>query len=136
MTGELIRHIKKYENDNSVPPPGSWWKSAPGYDNKVDDKNRYDGDDYSFINYVGHKKLGIKGMSAGINLFNESMDFGIPIYLIQGINDLLTPEDITKEHFDKIKAPVKRLFVLPGTALINQFVVDTQFKILKEYLSH
>jgi hypothetical protein len=56
--------------------------------------------------------------------------------MIQGINDLLTPEDITKEHFDKIKAPVKRLFVLPGTALINQFVVDTQFKILKEYLSH
>ena len=59
IAGQLFRVIKKYERQHAVPAPANWWKLAAPYDNATDDKNREDGDDYSFINYMGHKKLGI-----------------------------------------------------------------------------
>lgn len=134
--GMLFRIIKKYERENSIPAPDSWWKPTQEYDNELDNKFRYNGDDYSFINYIGHKKLGIKAMSTAIDFMQEGFEFKIPVFLIQGEEDILTPKEITKEYFDKIKAPVKEFFLLPGAAHgYNQSVVDTQYQIVKEYLS-
>jgi pimeloyl-ACP methyl ester carboxylesterase len=134
--GQLFRIIKKYEKENSVPAPALWWELAPGYDNAADNKHREDGDDYSFINYVGHKKLGIKPMMLDIDLMKDGLDFKVPVFLIQGENDILTPGEITKEYFDKIRAPKKQYFLLPGAAHgYNQSVIDMQYQILKEYFT-
>ena len=133
--GQLFRVIKKYERKNSTPAPGNWWKMAAQYDNATDDKNREDGDDYSFINYMGHKKMGIKSMAATVNFIQHGLYFKIPVYLIQGEKDILTPKDITKPYFDKIKAPAKKFFLLPGAAHgHNQAVIDMQYKIVKTYI--
>lgn len=133
--GQLFRIVKKYESENSIAAPDSWWKPAPGYDNEKDGKHRYEGDDYSFIHYVGHKKLGIKGMNSTIDFMKDGLNFKIPVYLIQGENDILTPKEITIEYFDKMKAPEKDLFLLPGAAHgYNQSVVDIQYKVVKEYI--
>ncbi|MFV8342674.1 alpha/beta hydrolase [Flavobacterium sp. XS2P39] len=134
--GQLFRVIKKYEKKNSLPSPDSWWKLAPQYDNETDSKYREEGDDYSFINYIGHKKLGIKGMISSVNFLANGSDFKIPVYLIQGQEDILTPNEITKVYFDKIKAPKKEFFLVPGAAHgHNQSIIDTQYKIVKEYIS-
>ncbi|MEX2593677.1 MAG: alpha/beta hydrolase [Anditalea sp.] len=131
--GQLMRVIKKYERENSIPAPESWWKISPEYDNETDAQHRYDGDDYSFINYVGHKDLGIKAMSSTFNLMKEGLDFKIPVYLIQGEEDILTPLEITKAYFDKISAPAKELFIIPGAAHeFNQSVVEMHYKIISE----
>jgi pimeloyl-ACP methyl ester carboxylesterase len=75
-------------------------------------------------------------MSSTIDFMKDKLDFEIPVYLIQGENDILTPGEITREYFDIIKAPVKDFILLPGAAHgYNQSVVDTQFKIVKEYLT-
>lgn len=135
-TGQLFRIIKKYEKENSIPAPASWWKPAPGYDNETDDKRRNDGDDYSFINYVGHKKLGIKPMMVAIDFMKDSLNFKIPVFLVQGENDILTPKEISKRYFDKISALKKEYFLVPKAAHgYNQPVMDIQYKILKEYIS-
>ena len=134
--GLLFRVIKQYERANSVAPPAAWWKLAPEYDNETDSQHRYDGDDYSFINYVGHRKLGIKPMMSDINFMMDGLDFRIPVYLIQGQKDILTPPGIAKRYFDKLKAPEKRFFSLEEAAHgYNQSVIDTQYRILKEYVS-
>lgn len=134
--GQLFRAIKKYEKKNSIPSPDSWWKLAPQYDNETDSKYREEGDDYSFINYIGHKKLGIKGMINSVNFLVNGLDFKIPVYLIQGQEDILTPNEITKVYFDKIKAPKKEFFLIPGAAHgHNQSIIDTQYKIVKGYRS-
>ena len=131
-TGQLMRVIKKYEGANSVPAPDSWWKIASEYDNEIDSQHRYDGDDYSFVNYAGHKKLGIKAMSSTVDLLNEDLSFKVPVYLIQGEEDILTPLEITKAYFDKISAPAKEFFVIPGAVHgFNQSVVDMHYTILK-----
>ncbi len=134
-SGQLLRVIKQYERDNSIPAPDHWWKVAPEYDNELDAKHRYDGDDYSFIHFVGHEKLGIKSMVSDIDFNRDGLEFKIPVYLVQGEEDILTSQEMTKPYFDKIKAPTKEYFLLPGAGHgHNQSVVDQQLQIIHEKL--
>ena len=131
--GQLSRILKKYESENSVHAPETWWKLAPEYDNEIDAQYRYDGDDYSFINYVGDKKMGIKAMSDGINFMNDGLEFKIPVYLIHGAGDIMTTKETAKEYFDQLKAPKKEFFLIHGAAHgHNLAIVDAQYKIVKE----
>jgi len=130
--GQLFRILKKYEGMNSIPAPDNWFVLSPEYDNGKDNQNRSDGDDYSFVNFTGDTKLGVQSMSADINLMKTNLDFQIPIYLIQGNEDILTPKEKTKEYFDKLKAPKKKYYLLPKTAHgFNLSVLETQIKIFK-----
>jgi pimeloyl-ACP methyl ester carboxylesterase len=130
--GMLLRIVKKYERANSTPPPGEWFIASPGYDNVKDNQHRSDGDDYSFINYIGDKGLGIPSMRSTINMLSASLDFKIPVYLIQGNEDLLTPKEMTEDYFSKIKAPEKKYFLLPKTAHgFNLSVLETLYEICK-----
>ncbi len=130
--GQLFRIIKKYERANSIPAPESWFIVSPAYDNEKDNQNRSDGDDYSFVNYTGDKKLGVQAMSVGIDLMQDNVNFKIPVYLIQGNEDILTPKEKTEKYFNKIKAPSKKYYLLPKTAHgFNLAVLETQYKIFK-----
>ncbi|MEO8235071.1 MAG: alpha/beta hydrolase [Flavobacterium sp.] len=130
--GLLFKVLKKYERANSTPAPNNWFQLSPDYDNEIDEKNREDGDDYSFVNYVGDDKLGVQSMISTINLMRDNLDFKIPVYLIQGNEDIMTPKENSKKYFDKIKAPKKEYFLLPKAAHgFNQSVVETQYKIFK-----
>lgn len=134
--GQLLRIVKKYERDNSIPAPDSWWEIASQYDNEKDSKARYDGDDYSFINFVGHEKLGIESMVSAIDFDKDGLEIEIPVYLIQGEQDILTSKMITKPYFDKIKAPKKEYFLVPDAAHgHNQPIVDKQLEVVKYIVS-
>ncbi len=133
--GRLMRITKKYQQKNSTPPPASWFVLPPEYDNEKDNQHRSDGDDYSFVNYAGDKRLGIASISSTINFLKDGLMFKIPVYFIQGEEDIQTPASIGKAYFTKIKAPAKKFILLPGTEHgFNQAVVDTQFRIMKEYI--
>jgi len=130
--GMLFRIVKKYERSNSTPAPDSWFQLSPDYNNIIDIKNREDGDDYSFVNYVGDEKLRVQSISATIDLMKDNLDFKIPVYLIQGNEDILTPKENSKKYFDRIQAPKKEYYLLPKAAHgFNQLVVETQYKIFK-----
>src|SRR5690606_10764717 len=131
--GKMIRVVKKYEAANSTSAPEDWWKVVSEYDNEEDGKARYEGDDYSFINYAGHAPLGIKPMMDDINLLEEGLEFKIPVYFIQGEADILTSKEFTQPYFDQLQAPEKELFLVPGAAHgFNESVVETQYKIMVE----
>lgn len=131
--GQLLRIIKKYERENSKPEPNTWFKLNPAYDNETDSKNRYDGDDYSFINFVGHKKLNIRSMAATIDFNKNGLVFKIPIYYIQGEEDILTATPINKPYFDKITAPAKEYFLLPDAGHgHNASVINKQYEVIKK----
>jgi pimeloyl-ACP methyl ester carboxylesterase len=71
-----------------------------------------------------------------VNFMKNGLDFKIPVYLIQGEEDILTPKEITKMYFDKIKAPKKEYLLVPGSAHgHNQSIIDIQYKIVKEYIA-
>jgi pimeloyl-ACP methyl ester carboxylesterase len=131
-TGQLFRVLKKYERANSVPAPTAWFVEAPAYNNPKDNQNREEGDDYSFVNYTGDSKLGVQSMSATIDLMKDNLEFKIPVYLIQGNEDLMTSKEASKAYFDRIKAPEKKYYLLPNTAHgFNESVLETQCKIFK-----
>lgn len=130
--GLLFRILKKYERANSTPAPENWFQLSPTYDNEIDNKNRADGDDYSFVNYVGDEKLGVQSMSANVNFLKDNLDFKIPVYFIQGNEDVMTPKESSKEYFEKIKAPKKEYYLLSNAAHgFNESVVEAQYKIFK-----
>lgn len=130
--GLLFRVLKKYEKANSTPAPSNWFQLSPAYDNDIDNKNREDGDDYSFVNYVGDDKLEVQSMIPTINLLRDNLNFKIPVYLIQGGEDIMTPKESSRKYFDKIKAPIKEYYLLPESAHgFNESVVETQYKVFK-----
>lgn len=132
-TGKFFRIMKKYEREHSTPAPDTWWKLAPEYDNEIDSGHRYDGDDYSFVHFVGHKKMGIRAMNTMVDFLEDGLKFEIPVYFIQGEKDILTPPEITRNYFDRLKAPKKEYFLLQNAAHgHNQAVVDTQYKIVND----
>jgi pimeloyl-ACP methyl ester carboxylesterase len=130
--GQLMRIVKKYERKASAPAPESWWTASPEYDTKKDAMDRENGDDYSFVNFAGDEKLGVPSMVASINFLKNNLNFKIPIYLIQGEEDILTPAISTKAYFEKILAPKKEYLLLTKTAHgFNEAVVEAQYKIFK-----
>ena len=130
-----MRIIKKYEALQASPAPDSFWKVSPLYDNPKEARNRADGDDYSFVNYMGDRQLGVKSMMAGIRLSANALVFVLPVYLIQGAVDILTGKEITRAYFDSITAPQKKYILLADAAHgINVPVLEMQYKIMKEYI--
>ncbi len=130
--GQLLRVVKKYESAHSTPAPEAWFEVSAAYDNPKDNQNRSDGDDYSFVNYTGDIVLGVQSMSANIDFMKDRLEFKIPVYFIQGKEDLLTPKESTKKYFKNLKAPEKKYILLPESAHgFNGKVLDALYKIGK-----
>jgi pimeloyl-ACP methyl ester carboxylesterase len=130
--GHLLRIIKKFEKEHSIPAPDYYWRISSPYDNAKDEKDRADGDDYSFVNYVGDKKMGIDPMMAGIHFSKYKLEFKLPVYFLQGEEDILTSKEITKPYIDNIHAPQKTYILIPHAAHgFNQSVIDSLYKTIK-----
>lgn len=132
-TGQLLRIIRKYQQQHAIPPPQSMFELSPGYDNKKDYQDRNDGEDYSFVNFAGDKDLGVPPLSSTINFLNDALAFEIPVYIVQGKEDIQTPEVLTKEYYDKLQAPEKKFIVVPKAEHgFNEPVINAQYEILKQ----
>jgi pimeloyl-ACP methyl ester carboxylesterase len=130
--GQLLRIVKKFENADAATAPEHWFEPSPAYDNKKDEQLRSDGDDYSFVNYAGDTKLGVKAISATIDLERDNLVFKVPVYIIQGESDILTPKEKTKAYFDKIEAPEKKYYLVPKAAHgFNTAILEQQYKVIK-----
>lgn len=130
--GQLMRIIKKYERSHADPAPDAWFTEAAAYSNPKDNQHREEGDDYSFVYFVGDKALGIASMCANINLLKDRLTFSIPVYFIQGNEDLLTPKENSRKYFEAIMAPTKKYFLLPRAAHgFNEAVLEKLYSICK-----
>ncbi len=134
-TGQFIRVVKKYQQQNASAPPDEWFVPSEAYNNETDRRNRSDGDDYSFVNYAGDTRLGVVGMCRSINLVAEGLTFDIPVFFIQGEHDLQTPVQLSREYFERIRAPLKRFILLPDAEHgFNRSVVEAHYDIMKKYI--
>ncbi|WP_291960288.1 alpha/beta fold hydrolase [Maribacter sp.] len=130
--GQLLNVVQRFEKEHSEPVPSKWRKIADEYDNNHDSKNRYDGDDYTFLNLVGDEYLGVPAMATHIDFDKTAVTFKLPVYLIQGENDVLCPKELTKPYFDKIRAPRKEFVIVSKAAhMVNEAIVKKQYEIVK-----
>ncbi len=131
--GQMLRVVKKYERERSLPAPSAWMVLSPEYDKEPENQHRADGDDYSFVHFTGDERLGVPAMASGINYLRDGFELKVPAFYLQGEEDILTPPELTTAFFQKLKAPQKSLVLLPQTAHgFNQQVLDAQLKILQE----
>lgn len=87
------------------------------------------GEDFSFLKFVG---LQGDGFLADIDLPSHATHFEIPIFILQGAEDLLTTPDVTQSYFDTISAPEKQLILVDQAGHDpNIAMIERQLKVMK-----
>lgn len=108
--GVVRRATRRYEAKVTDPPPPHWWVRAPDEDTPQLRTHDEQGEEYSYLQFVG---LEGNGMFAGVDLPALGTRFEVPIFIVQGAEDLVTLAEVTRGYFDRIEAPAKALVVVP-----------------------
>ena len=126
----IARRIdRKVEALATDPAPKAWWRPDPQYATPKYEADYEAGEDYSYIQFVGLKGDGI---SSKIDLYKLGPKFELPVYMVQGEQDLLTMPAPSRRYFDFIQAPRKEFVLVPRTGHDpNQPMIDAQYRFLK-----
>ncbi len=128
--GVLRRAIRAYESMVTTPAPRDWWKPEAHYSTAPALEAYEQGEDYSFLQFVGPKGNGI---FSKVDLPRLGVRFNIPVYLVQGQEDLLTPLSVTQTYFDSLQAPDKTLIVVSKAGHDpNEALLAAQYQVLME----
>ncbi|MES2037422.1 MAG: alpha/beta hydrolase [Pseudomonadota bacterium] len=128
--GILRKAIRKYEALRTDPAPAAWWAPEPAYTTPIALADYEAGEDYSFLKFVGYKG---DGMFSKIEFADNATKFAIPVFFVQGAEDLLTMPEITRQYVDSITAPQKEYIVVPRAGHDpNLPFIEAQLKLLNE----
>lgn len=128
--GVLRRATKVYEAKTSIAPPKNWWIPAASYKMEEMEAQYEAGEEYSFLQFVGLKN---DGMYSKIDFPARGLVFNIPIFLVQGEEDLVTVPEVSKAYFEQIQAPVKAYMLVPKAGHNPNFAsIAMEYKVLKE----
>ncbi|WP_457419038.1 alpha/beta fold hydrolase [Roseateles sp. P5_E7] len=126
--GKLRRILRGYEAQRADAGPA--WKPAADYAGPQDAAAYEAGEDFSFLKFVGLKG---DGMLWKLDLSGQRTRFKLPVFLVQGEEDLLTPPAVTRAWFDRIQAPRKQLVTVPRAGHDpNGPLLDAQLKLLRD----
>jgi len=130
--GIVRRAVRKYEAPNIDPTPPSWFEVLPLYASPQAKADYTEGEDYSFLKFVGWKG---DGMASTMDLYRLGTRYELPVYLVQGTEDLLTEPKVTRRFFEAITAPDKALVEVPRAGHDpNGPLIDAQRQVLAERL--
>jgi pimeloyl-ACP methyl ester carboxylesterase len=87
-------------------------KISPEYDSPRERAQYDEADDFSGSHFFG---MTLSGPLEDVDLPALGTTFAIPIFILQGQEDLTALPDLAKAYFDSIKAPRKRFYLVPGT---------------------
>jgi len=94
-----------------------------------EERAQYDAaDDFSFVPFWG---LTLAGPFTKVDLPALGTEFSIPIFMIQGQQDLTALPELAKAYFDSIKAPRKQFYLVPGT---GHEYSSTQLDLIRKVL--
>ena len=95
-----------------ITAPALELKRSPPYDGYEERQQYAEGDDFSFLHFIG---MTMSGPETKIDLRELGTTFKVPIFMIQGEQDLIALPDVAKAYFDSIQAPKKKFYLIPGT---------------------
>ncbi|MBQ5939912.1 alpha/beta fold hydrolase [Massilia sp. AB1] len=128
--GILRRATRKYELQVTEPTVASWWKVLPAYATPQAKADYDAGEDYSFINFVGWKG---DGMLSKVDMYKLGTRFALPVYIVQGTEDLLTEAKVTRPYYEAISAPDKAYIEVPRAGHDpNGPLIEAQKRVLDE----
>lgn len=87
------------------------------------------GEEFSFVKFVGMKG---EGMGNSVVLDENALDLKVPVYFIQGTEDLVTVPEVTESYFAQLTAPSKKLIRVEKCGHDpNPRMLAVQFEVLK-----
>lgn len=87
-------------------------------------------DDFNFEHFWG---LTMSGPLTKVDLPALGTDFAVPIFIIQGQEDLTAVPEMAKSYLDSVNAPRKEIYLVPGTGHDPSVAeLDLILKVLKE----
>ena len=110
--GVVRRATRLYEGRVTDPAPEHWWRRAPDADTPELRAQEEQGEEYSYLQFVG---LEGNGMYQRVDLPALGTRFDVPVFIVQGAEDLVTTAEVTQAYFDEIEAPEKALVTVPRT---------------------
>ena len=124
----------------TAPKPSMWVRLA--YAGAVERKQYLEAEAFSKSHFWGGRQpksvadldsLTLSGPLAEIDLPALGAEFEIPIYFVEGENDLTAPPELAKAHLESISAPQKGFYVVPGNGHEpSQAMIDLMQKVLLE----
>jgi pimeloyl-ACP methyl ester carboxylesterase len=102
---------RAYQSKLVTAPPAPE-KLNPAYASPEERAQYEAADDFSFDHFWGLK---MSGPMEQVNLPALGTDFAIPIFVLQGQEDLTALPELAKAYFESIKAPRKQFYLVPGT---------------------
>jgi len=128
--GALRRITRRYEAMATTPPPADWWTPSPAYADEAYQADYTGGEDYSYVALVG---LHGDGMLSRLDQFARPLDFPMPIYLIQGAEDLVTMPSESRRFFDALTAPDKAWVLVPAAGHDpNAAMIEAEHAVLMD----
>ena len=85
---------------------------SPAYASPQEQAEGEAADDFSFLHFWGPT---LSGPFTQVDLPALGKDFRIPIFIVQGEEDLTTTPELARAYFDTLKAPRKQFILIPGT---------------------
>jgi pimeloyl-ACP methyl ester carboxylesterase len=95
-----------------ITAPAPQEKISPEYDSPEERTQRVAADDFSGAHFFG---MTLSGPLEDVDLPALGTNFAIPIFIIQGQEDLTAVPELAKAYFDSIKAPRKQFYLVAGT---------------------
>jgi pimeloyl-ACP methyl ester carboxylesterase len=128
--GILRGAARTYEAKTAVPAPASWGVPAPLYATTKDRADYAAGANYTELQFYGRKG---QGMFSTIDLYQLGTAFAVPVFLLQGANDLTTVPEVARRYFDRVNAPQKDFVLVGATAHdLNAAMVGAQLRMLQQ----
>jgi pimeloyl-ACP methyl ester carboxylesterase len=92
--------------------PRALGRRSPAYSSPEERAQYAEAEEFSFEHFVG---LRMTGPLQDVDLPTLGTGFAIPIYILQGQEDLVALPELAKAYFDSINAPHKGFYLVPGT---------------------
>ena len=127
--GILRRATRHYEKKTTIAAPASWWVPSPLYATPELQADYENGEEFSYLQFVGLKG---NGMFSKVDLRKLGSAFEVPVFLVQGSQDLVTVPEVAKRYFDSISAPEKGYVLLSKTGHDpNVMMIDAEYRVLR-----
>ena len=104
------KYEQPYQKKIASPPPHL--VATPAYASAQERAIWHEADDNGWVHFVG---LDFAGPLTKVDLPALGTRFSIPIFMIQGEQDLTAMPEVARSYFDSIAAPEKQFYTVPDT---------------------
>ncbi len=127
--GALRRATRVYEAKATKPAPAGWWAPAAAYATDAARAEYEAGEEFSYLQFVGWKG---DGMLSKVDLPALGGAFPVPLFLVQGAQDLVTMPEVARAWFDSVSAPEKEYRLVDSAGHDpNAALIEAQYEILQ-----